>query len=137
MRATLVTQTTPNSIEEIRVIAKQWDWIFHYPQLNITTSELHLPQNKPVRLVLESEDVIHGFYVPEFRFKQDMIPNHVLDFTFTPLKQGKYRLHDSQFLNLMGPNFALMEADVYIDSPEDYRQWLQLPHDQSNHYALT
>ncbi|EAZ90501.1 cytochrome c oxidase subunit II [Crocosphaera chwakensis] len=119
--ATLVAQTNPNFIEEIEVIAKQWEWTFHYSQANITTSELHLPQNQPVRLILEAEDVIHGFYVPEFRFKQDIIPNHPLDFTFTPQKQGKYKLHDSQF---SGTYFALMEADVYIDSPEGYRQWL-------------
>ncbi|WP_107668233.1 cytochrome c oxidase subunit II [Cyanothece sp. BG0011] len=119
---TLVAQTNPNPVEEIEVIAKQWEWTFHYPQSNLTTSELHLPQNQPVRLILESEDVIHGFYVPEFRFKQDIIPNHPLDFTFTPQKQGKYKLHDSQF---SGTYFALMEADVYIDPPDVYHQWLQ------------
>ena len=66
--------------------------------------------------------MIHGFYVPEFRFKQDIIPNHTIDFTFTPLKEGKYKLHDSQF---SGTYFALMEADVYVDSPDAYLQWLQ------------
>ncbi|MEA5508740.1 cytochrome c oxidase subunit II [Crocosphaera sp. UHCC 0190] len=124
-KSMLIAQKIPNQIEEIEVIAKQWDWTFRYPQSNITTSELHLPQNKRVRLILESEDVIHGFYVPEFRFKQDMIPNHRLNFTFTPLKEGKYKLHDSQF---SGTYFALMEADVYIDSPEAYGQWLQSAH---------
>ena len=108
--------------EEIEVTAKQWEWTFHYPQANITTGELHLLQNKPVRLVFESEDVIHGFYVPEFRFKQDIIPGHILDFTFTPVKEGKYKLHDSQF---SGTYFAVMEADVYVDSSDAYSQWLQ------------
>ena len=119
--AILVAQTA-SPVEDIEVIARQWEWTFRYPQENITTDELHLPQNKPVRLVLESEDVIHGFYVPEFRFKQDIIPNHTIDFTFTPLKEGKYKLHDSQF---SGTYFALMEADVYVDSPDAYLQWLQ------------
>ncbi len=118
----LVTQTVPNSVEEIEVNAKQWEWNFRYLQENITTSELHLPQNKPVHLIFESEDVIHGFYVPEFRFKQDIIPDHILDFTFTPITEGKYKLHDSQF---SGTYFALMEADVYVDSPQAYSQWLQ------------
>jgi cytochrome c oxidase subunit 2 len=126
-RATLVAQTNVEPIEEIKVNAKQWEWTFHYPQGNITTKELHLPQNKSVRLVLESADVIHGFYVPEFRFKQDIIPGHILDFTFTPIKQGKYKLHDSQF---SGTYFALMEADVYVDSPDAYRQWLQSASDR-------
>lgn len=120
--ATLVTDSVSSSVEEIEVIAQQWKWTFRYPQANLTTDELHLPQNHPVRLVLESKDVIHGFYVPEFRFKQDIIPNHSLDFTFTPITEGKYKLHDSQF---SGTYFALMEADVYVESPEAYRQWLQ------------
>ena len=120
--ATLVAQTNVEPVEEIEVNAKQWKWTFYYPKANITTGELHLPQNKSVRLVFESEDVIHGFYVPEFRFKQDIIPGHILDFTFTPTTAGKYRLHDSQF---SGTYFALMEADVYVDSPEAYSQWLQ------------
>lgn len=120
--ATLVAQTTAKPIQEIEVIAKQWEWTFRYSQENITTSELHLPKNKRVRLIFESEDVIHGFYVPEFRFKQDIIPNHPIDFTFTPLIEGKYKLHDSQF---SGTYFAIMEADVYVDSPEAYSKWLQ------------
>ena len=126
--ATLVPQLLSPPVEEIEVIAKQWEWTFHYPQANITSDELHLPQNKPVRLVLESKDVIHGFYVPEFRFKQDIFPNHSLDFTFTPNKEGKYKLHDSQF---SGTYFALMEADVYVESPEAYRQWLQSSENQT------
>ena len=120
--ATLVAQSTTQA-EEIEVTAKQWEWTFRYPQANITTGELHLPQNKSVRLIFRSEDVIHGFYVPEFRFKQDIIPGHVLDFTFTPIKEGRYKLHDSQF---SGTYFALMEADVYVDSPNAYSQWLRL-----------
>ena len=120
--ATLVAQEASKAVEEIEVIAKQWEWTFRYPQENITTAELHLPKDKPVRLVFESEDVIHGFYVPEFRFKQDIIPGHIIDFTFTPITEGKYKLHDSQF---SGTYFALMEADVYVDSPEAYSQWLQ------------
>ncbi|MGV2830427.1 cytochrome c oxidase subunit II [Myxosarcina sp. GI1(2024)] len=125
--ATLVAQPVSPPVEEIEVIAQQWEWAFHYPQANITTDELHLPQNKPVRLVLQSKDVIHGFYVPEFRFKQDIFPNHSLDFTFTPITEGKYKLHDSQF---SGTYFALMEADVYIDSPDAYLQWLRSAEDR-------
>jgi heme/copper-type cytochrome/quinol oxidase subunit 2 len=90
-RATLVAQTNIKPIEQIEVHAKQWEWTFHYPQSNITTGELHLPQNKSVRLVLESADVIHGFYVPEFRFKQDIIPGHIL---------GLYTLHGTMMIFL-------------------------------------
>lgn len=107
--------------EEIEVISKQWVWSFRYPSRNITSSELHLPVNHKVRLVLQSEDVLHGFYVPEFRIKQDIIPNRNITFVFTPLRVGKYQLRDSQF---SGTYFALMKADVYVESPAAYNQWL-------------
>lgn len=135
--AAQVNQEPIQPVEEIQVIAKQWQWTFYYPSANLTTSELHLPLNRSVRLILQSEDVIHGFYVPEFRFKQDIIPNHPLDFVFTPIEQGKYVLHDSQF---SGTYFALMEAKVSVDSPEVYQKWLKttanIPTDSINLAAV-
>ena len=110
------------AVEEIKVIAKQWEWSFYYPQADFTSAELHLPVNQETRLVFESKDVIHGFFIPEFRFKQDIIPNHTVDITFTPLREGKYVLHDSQF---SGTYFALMEADVYVEPEADYNNWLK------------
>lgn len=106
--------------EEISVVAKQWAWSFRYPG-NVTSTELHLPVNQSIGLVMQSEDVIHGFYVPEFRIKQDIIPHRTITFTFTPLREGKYQLRDSQF---SGTYFALMEADVYVESPQVYHQWI-------------
>jgi cytochrome c oxidase subunit 2 len=108
-------------ILEIGVIAKQWAWSFAYPNNVISNQELHLQVNYPVRLVLQSQDVLHGFYVPEFRVKQDIIPHRNIIFQFTPSRVGKYRLHDSQF---SGTDFALMEAYVYVDTLRDYQQWL-------------
>lgn len=107
--------------EQIEVIAKQWSWSFRYPNRNVTSTELHLPVNQPVHLMLQSEDVLHGFYVPNFRIKQDIIPNQTIEFKFTPNRLGQYQLHDSQF---SGTYFALMEATVSVDSPEQYSQWL-------------
>lgn len=107
--------------EEVEVTAKQWSWSFRYPGSNVTSTELHLPVNQSVGLKLQSQDVLHGFYVPEFRVKQDIIPNRVITFTVTPLREGKYRLRDSQF---SGTYFALMKADVIVESPAAYRQWL-------------
>ncbi|MEG5060918.1 cytochrome c oxidase subunit II transmembrane domain-containing protein [Microcoleus sp. A2-C5] len=107
--------------ENIEVIAKQWSWSFRYPRQNVTSTELHLPVNQNVRLTLQSLDVIHGFYVPEFRIKQDIIPNRSINFVFAPIREGKYRLRDSQF---SGTYFALMDADVYVESPAAYDRWL-------------
>jgi cytochrome c oxidase subunit II len=108
-------------IETIDVVAKQWAWIFHYPNNDITSTELHLPVNQRVRLALQSEDVLHGFYVPEFRVKQDIIPKQTINLEFTPILEGKYRLTDSQF---SGTYFAANEASVVVESEDNYNNWL-------------
>ncbi|NEP72195.1 MAG: cytochrome c oxidase subunit II [Okeania sp. SIO2G4] len=108
-------------VEEIEVFAKQWSWVFRYPENGVTSTELHLPANKRVRVALNSEDVLHGFYIPAFRLKQDIIPNHSINFEFTPIRVGKYSLTDSQY---SGTYFATMQADVVVESPQDYQSWL-------------
>ncbi|MFB2876704.1 cytochrome c oxidase subunit II [Floridanema aerugineum] len=105
----------------IEVHARQWVWEFYYPEQNITSTELHLPSNQRVKLVLRSEDVLHGFYVPAFRVKQDIIPGRVIDFEFTPIREGRYRLRDSQY---SGTYFAAMQTDVVVESEQAYQQWL-------------
>jgi cytochrome c oxidase subunit 2 len=106
---------------EVEVLAKQWSWEFRYPGTNVSSTELHLPASQRVRLKLMSADVIHGFYIPAFRLKQDIIPSETIDFEFTPIRVGKYRLRDSQF---SGTYFAAMQADVVVETPEDYSNWL-------------
>ena len=108
-------------MERIEVLSRQWAWEFHYPTRNVTSTELHLPNNQRVKLVLKSEDVLHGFYIPAFRVKQDIIPNQAIDFEFTPIREGRYRLRDSQY---SGTYFAAMQADVVVESPQTYEQWL-------------
>ncbi len=114
-----VTPDEPN--EAIEVLAKQWSWVFRYPENNVTSTELHLPANQRVRLALKSEDVLHGLYIPAFRVKQDIVPNETTNFEFTPIKEGTYRLRDSQF---SGTYFATMQTDVVVESPEAYQKWL-------------
>lgn len=105
----------------IEVEAKQWSWVFRYPTKNVTSTELHLPVNQRAHLVMRSPDVIHGFYIPAFRVKQDIIPQQNIDFEFTPIRTGKYRLRDSEY---SGTYFAAMQADVVVESAEDYQKWL-------------
>ncbi|HIK45546.1 MAG TPA: cytochrome c oxidase subunit II [Leptolyngbyaceae cyanobacterium M65_K2018_010] len=108
--------------ESIEVHARQWVWEFYYPEQGITSTELHLPRDRRIKLALTSEDVVHGFYIPAFRLKQDVIPGRAIDFEFTPILEGKYRLRDSQY---SGTYFAAMQADVVVESPTAYEQWLQ------------
>ncbi|GAA6619507.1 cytochrome c oxidase subunit II [Scytonema sp. NUACC26] len=115
-----VTDAPKPASETIDVFVKQWDWSFRYPN-NITSHELHLPVNRSTRLNMHAQEVLHGFYIPEFRLKQDIVPNRHIDVVLTPIRIGKYRLKDSQF---SGTYFALMEADVYVEPLEKYNQWL-------------
>ncbi|HEY9615674.1 MAG TPA: cytochrome c oxidase subunit II [Microcoleaceae cyanobacterium] len=108
-------------IEQIDVTAKQWAWVFHYPEQQVTSTELHLPVDRRVRFTLRSEDVLHGFYIPAFRLKQDIVPNHAIDFELTPVKTGTYRLRDSMF---SGTYFAANQADVVVQPVDEYQQWL-------------
>ncbi|MEL4898446.1 cytochrome c oxidase subunit II [Crocosphaera sp. Alani8] len=117
-----IAETPNQSPETIEVIAKQWAWIFHYPESNITSTELHLPIDQRVHLALRSQDVLHGFYIPGFRVKQDIIPQENIALEFTPIRQGNYQLTDSQF---SGTYFATMTANVVVQSKEDYERWLK------------
>jgi len=104
----------------IDVFVKQWEWSFRYPN-NVTSHELHLPVNRSTRLSMHAKDVLHSFYVPEFRLQQYIVPGRDIDLVLTPTRTGKYHLKDSLF---SGTYFALMDANVYVDSQADYNQWL-------------
>lgn len=106
--------------QQIEVLAKQWSWTFRYPN-NVTSSELHLPVNESTRLNLRAQDVIHGFYVPAFRLKQDIFPARDTALVITPNRIGQYRLQDSSF---SGTDFASMQAEVYVESRQAYSAWL-------------
>ncbi|WP_315856998.1 cytochrome c oxidase subunit II [Cyanobium sp. WAJ14-Wanaka] len=108
--------------EQVEVISRQWSWEFRYPQDHVSSSELHLAVDQPVTLRLVSEDVIHGFFIPAFRLKQDLIPGRAINFNITPTREGRYRLRDSQF---SGTWFAANQADVVVESEETYKAWLK------------
>lgn len=113
-------ETPKPATQQIEVFAKQWSWTFRYPNQSIS-SELHLPVNESTQLNLHAQDVIHGFYVPAFRLKQDIFPARNTTLTVTPNRLGRYRLQDSSF---SGSDFALMQADVYVESRQAYNDWL-------------
>ncbi|MHC5729131.1 MAG: cytochrome c oxidase subunit II, partial [Nostoc sp.] len=83
--AAIASDVPKPASETIDVFAKQWEWSFHYPN-NLTSHELHLKVNRSTRLNLHAQDVIHGFYVPEFRLKQDLIPKRNIEIVLTPTR---------------------------------------------------
>ncbi|BAY66224.1 cytochrome C oxidase subunit II, transmembrane region [Calothrix brevissima NIES-22] len=106
--------------ETVEVFVKQWDWTFRYPN-NITSNELHLPVNLRTRLNMHAQDVLHSFYVPEFRLQQYIVPGRNIDLVVTPTRTGEYKLKDALF---SGTYFALMDANVQVESLDQYNQWL-------------
>ncbi|MEL6383289.1 MAG: cytochrome c oxidase subunit II [Cyanobacteria bacterium J06626_18] len=118
-----VGASRPEPVEQIEVLSRQWAWEFHYPKHDVSSTELHLPKDQRVQLVLQSEDVLHGLYIPAFRLKQDIVPNERINFEMTPIREGIYRLRDSQY---SGTYFAAMQANVVVESPEAYQRWLKM-----------
>jgi cytochrome c oxidase subunit 2 len=84
--------------------------------------ELHLPEGKPVKVLLRSIDVLHDFYVPEFRAKMDLVPGSVTYFWFTPTQTGTFEVLCAE---LCGVGHNVMRGTVIIDTPENYQAWLQ------------
>ena len=119
LRQPLAASAEP--MEQIEVLSRQWAWEFRYPGQNVSSTELHLPNHHRIKLTLKSEDVLHGFYIPAFRVKQDVIPERLIEFEFTPIRPGKYRLYDSEY---SGTYFSAMQADVVVESPEAHQKWL-------------
>ena len=106
----------------VNVLGMQYAWIFTYPDLGITSGELHLPANKNVRLNLKAQDVIHAFWLPEFRIKQDTIPGMESELRFTPTRVGDYPIVCAE---LCGAYHGGMASRLYVQAPEDYDKWVQ------------
>lgn len=105
----------------VQVIARQWSWEFVYPD-GVRSAELHLPLNRPVQLTLVSMDVLHGFYIPAFRLKQDVIPGSVISYRLTATREGRYRLRDSMF---SGAYFASNQTNVVVQNEAAFGDWLR------------
>ena len=107
---------------EVNVIGFQWAWSFEYPQYAITTNELVLPVNRPARFKLSSRDVIHSFFIPEFRIKMDAVPGKANELQLTPTQVGEYRTYCAE---LCGTGHAFMVARVRVVDPPVFDEWVQ------------
>lgn len=107
---------------EVEVNGIQYAWIFTYPDSGIVSGELHVPINKQVKLNMNAGDVIHAFWVPQLRLKQDVLPGRESNFAFNSNKIGKYPVICAE---LCGPYHGGMKTFLYVHSEEDYQQWVQ------------
>jgi len=105
----------------IDVTAQQFAFLFHYPEGDFITGELHVPINQPVSMRMESKDVIHAFWVPEFRIKQDVIPGQPTVLNFTAQRSGKFPIICAE---LCGPYHGGMRSTVVVEKPEIFQSWL-------------
>ena len=113
--------TPPANSYEVLVTGQKWKWLFTYP--NGTVDEnLHAPVDTPVRLVMTSEDVIHGFFIPAFRLKHDVVPGRYAKVWFRAVKAGDYQIFCTQYC---GTGHSDMLAKVVIHEPGGFESWLE------------
>lgn len=113
-------QNTQGDVMTIEAIGYQFGFQYRYPKLSQPVSELHLPVNVPVTVHVTSRDVIHGFWLPEFRQKADMVPGLINTFRIVPAKVGKYRVVCSEFCGIA---HGAMAGSLFVDSKADFDKW--------------
>ncbi len=110
----------PSDAYEIRVIGKQWLWQFQYDNGQTTTNELYVPLDKPVKLVMTSQDVLHSFFVPNFRIKQDVVPGMYTTVWFHPQIAGKHQIYCAEYC---GTAHSGMLAKVIALDEAQWKAW--------------
>jgi cytochrome c oxidase subunit II len=124
-----IKMSMPDTDFTVQVTAKQFNWQVVYPGADgkfgtaddkMLLDEMHVPINKPIRVILKSQDVIHSFFVPQFRIKQDAVPGHEIRAWFDATKPGKYEWPCAE---LCGFGHSGMRGWIYVHTPEEYQKW--------------
>lgn len=113
-------RTMPKDALEINVSGKQWAWTVEYKN-GVKSTEVVVPVNKDVKLVLSSEDVIHSFYIPSFRIKQDAVPGRYQAIWFKAEKLGEFHVFCTEYC---GTSHSAMITKLKVVSQEDFDKWL-------------
>ncbi|BAY30163.1 cytochrome c oxidase subunit II [Nostoc carneum NIES-2107] len=132
------TSTTQDKAADlvVNVTGMQFAWLFDYPKEGVSTGELHVPIGADVQLNLSAQDVIHSFWVPQFRVKQDAIPGIPTQLRFVATKTGTYPIVCTE---LCGGYHGSMRSQVIVHTPEEYDSWLtenQIAQKQDLHQAI-
>ena len=117
----LEMRTPPADSMQVFAVGKRWMWKVQHLEGRREINELHIPVGRPVKITMTSEDVIHSFFVPAFRVKQDAVPGRYSEFWFEATKTGEYHLFCSEFC---GTQHARMIGKVVVMEPADYQAWL-------------
>ena len=115
-------RTPPEDSLEVHVYGQMWSWDFVYKNGRKTTNELYVPVNKSVKLIMTSRDVLHSFYIPTFRIKQDVVPGMYTSLWFKANRKGKFQVFCAEFC---GTGHSVMLAKVNVVSLEEWEAWLE------------
>jgi len=115
------TRKPPADAMEILVTGKQWMWKLQHPSGKREINELHIPVGRPIQLTMISEDVIHSFYIPEFRVKQDVLPGRYTTVWFEATKPGRYHLFCTEYC---GTEHSKMGGFVNVLPAAEYERWV-------------
>jgi len=113
-------QTPPADAMDVYVTGKKWMWKFAHPDGPSENAVLHVPAGRPVRLLMTSRDVIHSFFIPEFRVKQDVVPGRYSELWFEATKPGKYKIYCTEFC---GTWHSQMLGEVIALAPAEFDKW--------------
>lgn len=119
-RAYLDMSTPPTNAYEIQVTGQKWKWSFTYPN-GYVDEFLHVPADRPVNLVMTSEDVIHSMSIPAFRIKRDVVPGRYAKAWFQANLPGEYDLYCAEYC---GTQHSAMISTVYVHPPEEFDAWI-------------
>ncbi len=114
-----LTNPPPDAID-VYVMGKQWMWKFSYPEGPNAIDVLRVPVGRPVRLLMTSQDVIHSFFVPDFRIKQDVLPNRYTQTWFTATRTGRFQVLCAEYC---GTDHSTMRGAVEVLSGPAYDAW--------------
>lgn len=118
----LAVHEAPDNCLTIDVVGKQWMWKIQHASGRREVNVVHVPRGRPVKLRMISEDVIHSFYVPAFRMKQDLLPGRYTTAWFEATKTGQYDLYCAEYC---GTSHAQMRGRVVVMEPAEYAEWLR------------
>ncbi len=114
-------RTPPRDSTEVYVVAKQWMWKLEHAEGQREINELHVPVGRDVKLIMTSQDVIHSFFVPDFRMKQDVVPGRYTVAWFRATKPGTYHLFCTQYC---GTQHSSMIGYIIVMEPAQYEAWM-------------
>jgi cytochrome c oxidase subunit II len=125
-------RVAPENAMEIYVTAKQWMWSASYPAGGGSTGDIIVPVGRPIKLIMTSRDVIHSFYVPEFRINQDVIPGRYTTLWFELTEAGTYPILCTEYC---GTGHSTMRGTLIALAPVDYEKWLRGPRIEAGLWA--